>query len=229
MIATIRAPSSMGGPNEEGDRVTAGGRVSAFGDPDLLTGRLFFALAVPNPVRAPLEAARPALTGLLPGARFSAPSGWHLTLAFLGQVRAEFGSDVVAVGETAAAASPRRLTLNLDGAGGFPRSDRARVLWAGIGGDLDGLNVLATALADACRDAGLRTEDRAFHAHLTLARFPDARPLPAEALQRVTEAAQDAPPWDSTELHCYRSTLTNQGARHTIVRSFRLGGGTPQP
>ena len=209
--------------------MTAGGKVSAFGDPDLLTGRLFFALAVPNPVKAPLEAARPALTGLLPGARFSAPSGWHLTLAFLGQVRPEFGSDVVTVGEAAAAASPRRLKLKLDGAGGFPRTDRARVLWAGIGGDLDGLNLLATALAHRCRDAGLRTEDRDFHAHLTLARFPEARPLPADALERVAGAAREAPPWESTELHCYRSTLTNQGARYTIVRSFRLGGDTPQP
>jgi 2'-5' RNA ligase len=204
--------------------VTAGRRPTAFGDPDLLTGRLFFALAVPNRVKAPLEAALPTLGGLLPGARFSSPAGWHLTLAFLGQVRAEFGGDVVAVGEAAAAAAPPRLNLNLDGAGGFPSDGRARILWAGIGGDLEGLTTLATGLADASREAGLRTEDRAFHAHLTLARLGEARDLAPEVLDRVTEAAAAAPPWESTTLHCYRSTMTNQGTRYSIVRSFRLGG-----
>jgi RNA 2',3'-cyclic 3'-phosphodiesterase len=204
--------------------VTAGGRLSAFGDPDLLTGRLFFALAVPNPVKAPLEAAMPALSRLLPRARFSSPASWHLTLAFLGQVRAEFGGDVVTVGEAAAAAAPRRLTLNLDGAGGFPTTDRARLLWIGIGGDREALNTLATALAEGSRESGMHIDDRSFHAHLTLARLGQPRPLPPEVVERVSEAAADAPPWDSTELHCYRSTQTNQGARYTIVRSFRLGG-----
>src|SRR5262245_13026982 len=139
MIATSGVRTSAG-PGTEGDHVTAGGRLSAFGDPDLLTGRLFFALAVPNPVKAPLAAAPPTLSRLLPRARFSSPASWHLTLAFLGQVRAEFGGDVVTVGEAAAAAAPRRLTLNLDGAGGFPTTDRARLLWTGVGGDLEALN-----------------------------------------------------------------------------------------
>ena len=58
-------------------------------DPDLLTGRLFFAVSVPGASRAPLEAALPRLEPLLPGARLAPPGGWHLTLAFLGQVQPE--------------------------------------------------------------------------------------------------------------------------------------------
>ena len=42
-----------------GDRTVA--------DPDLLTGRLFFAVAVPGASRAPLEAALPRLEPMLPG------------------------------------------------------------------------------------------------------------------------------------------------------------------
>ncbi|HEX8135349.1 MAG TPA: hypothetical protein VF880_18205, partial [Actinomycetes bacterium] len=37
-------------------------------DPDLLAGRLFFAVPVPGASRAPLEAALPDLAPLLPGA-----------------------------------------------------------------------------------------------------------------------------------------------------------------
>ena len=48
-----------------GDRTVA--------DPDLLTGRLFFAVAVPGASRAPLEAALPRLEPMLPGARLAPP------------------------------------------------------------------------------------------------------------------------------------------------------------
>ena len=40
-------------------------------DPDLLTGRLFFAVSVPGASRAPLEAALPRLEPMLPGARLA--------------------------------------------------------------------------------------------------------------------------------------------------------------
>jgi 2'-5' RNA ligase len=209
----------------EGDAVNAPDRPAAIGDPDLLTGRLFFALAVPNRVKAALESLAPAITEALPRARLSAASGLHLTTAFLGQVRPEFAGDVVEIGETAASAAPERLSLRLDGAGGFPGNDRAHVLWAGIGGDVDALTGIANTLADSARESGMRIEERPFHAHLTLARLPKPRRLTPELLDRVAAAAAAAPPWESTQLHCYRSTQTNQGARYTIVRSFQLGGG----
>jgi RNA 2',3'-cyclic 3'-phosphodiesterase len=204
-----------------GERQPPGG---AFADPDLLTGRLFFAVPVPAPSRAPLEEVLPELERALPAARFPQPGGWHLTLAFLGQVRAEHSSDVLAAGETAAApAGPAR--LRLDGAGSFPSPRRARVLWTGVAGDVEVLAGVAARLSAACRDAGLRYEERAFAAHLTLARLPVPAPLPPEVLDLVTRAAAASPAWRARELCCYRSTLTNRGARYQVVRSFPLTGG----
>ena len=58
---------------------------STVADPDLLAGRLFFAVPVPGAARAPLEGALPRLGPLLGGARVVPPGGWHLTLAFLGE------------------------------------------------------------------------------------------------------------------------------------------------
>jgi len=81
-------------------------------DPDLLAGRLFFGVPVPGPARAPLEAALPRLEPLLTGARLAPPGGWHLTLAFLGQVQPEMADEVVRVGEAAVAGvGPARLRL----------------------------------------------------------------------------------------------------------------------
>jgi 2'-5' RNA ligase len=190
-----------------------------FGDPDLLTGRLFYAVGVPGPVRAPFERARRTVAGTLAGARLPEPSGWHLTLAFLGKVRAEFSADVVAIGEAAAAVAARP-TLRLEGAGGFPDAGRARVLWTGVAGDVDALAAVAAALASGCRDAGLPAEQRPFVPHLTLARLPAPRALPEELLEEVAAAAAQAPPWTPRALACYRSTVTHQGARYQVVREF---------
>ena len=194
-------------------------------DPDLLAGRLFFAVPVPGAARAPLEQTLPRLEPLLGAARVTPAGGWHLTLAFLGQVRPELADEVVRVGE-AAGAGVRPARLRLEGAGTFPEGRRAaRVLWAGIGGDAEILVGLAAALAAACKAAGLRSEERPLHPHLTLARFSTPAPVAQEALDLVAGTAADGPPWEARELACYRSILGGpRGARYRVVRKFPLAG-----
>jgi 2'-5' RNA ligase len=200
----------------------------ALSDPDLLTGRLFFAVPVPGVSRAPLEAALPELARALPQARVTASSSWHLTLAFLGQVRPEFSAEVVNVGE-AAVAGVGPAVLQLQGAGAFPNQRRARVLWSGVAGDVEVLAQLGGNLTDACRAAGLRYEDRELRPHLTLARFPNPGPVPEPVVDLLTSATSACPPWEARELCCYRSTLTNRGARYQVVRTFPLTPGRPRP
>jgi 2'-5' RNA ligase len=205
---------------------SAPGRVAdrSVADPDLLAGRLFFAVPVPGASRAPLEAALPDLAPLLPGARLTAPGGWHLTLAFLGQVRPELADAVVRVGEAATAGVPAA-RLRLEGAGAFPGGRRARVLWAGIGGDTDVLVRLAASLAAECKAAGLRFEERPLVPHLTLARFSTPGPVPAAALELVAGAAAAGADWEARELACYRSILGgSRGARYRVIREFPLAG-----
>jgi 2'-5' RNA ligase len=198
-------------------------RDAILADPDLLTGRLFFAVPVPNPSKAPIEALLPEISRAVPEARMTSASGWHLTLAFLGQVRPESAADVVKVGETAVAGiSPVR--LHLEGAGGFPNARKARVLWVGVAGEVEVLTRLAAALAAECRRSGLRFEERELHPHLTLARLNRPAPLPDRIVEQIAGAAQTSPPWQARELCCYRSTLTRSGARYQVVRTFPFAG-----
>jgi 2'-5' RNA ligase len=229
-----RGPSAGRGQRRPGRGAGAGRRAPGAGpdrstdasvaDPDLLAGRLFFAVPVPGSGRAPLEAALPDLAPLPRGARLTASGGWHLTLAFLGQVRPELADAVVRVGEAAAAGVPAA-RLRLEGAGAFPNGRRARVLWAGIGGDTEVLVRLAASLAAECKAAGLRFEERPLVPHLTLARFATPAPVPEAALELVAGAAAAGAAWEARELACYRSILGGaRGTRYRVVREFPLAG-----
>ena len=193
-------------------------------DPDLLAGRLFFGVPIPGPARAPLEAALPRLEPLLPGARLAPPGGWHLTLAFLGQVQPEMADEVVRVGEAAVAGvGPAR--LRLEGAGTFPDGPagpgpvgRHRRRRRGPG-------------RPGRRPVRRRRGGRAALGGPAACPAPDPGPLlhpgagPPEALDLVAAAAAESEPWEARELACFRSTLGGpRGARYRVVREFPLTG-----
>ncbi|MYW00166.1 RNA 2',3'-cyclic phosphodiesterase, partial [Streptomyces sp. SID3343] len=129
------------------------------------TVRLFVALAPPDDAKHELERALRPVYAAHPRLRWNRIQDWHITLAFLGEVAV----DVVAALRpplAEVAASGRPVTLDLRGTGQFDD----RVLWTGVGGDVEGLHALATAVRGAIEDAGVAFEDRPLRAHLTLAR-----------------------------------------------------------
>lgn len=172
-----------------------------------------------------------ALTGvrLLPGGpRWTDPSTWHITLAFLDEVA---GSRVDRLGAELAtcarAADPLR--LRLAGAGTFPARGAPRVLWAGVSGaaaagsDLDRLGRLARAAARAARAAGVPVERRPFQPHLTLGRWRPADRADRAVAGPLTGYA--GPPFDVTEIVLFRSHL-GPHPRHERLLSVpvHLGG-----
>ena len=129
--------------------------------------RCFVAVSLGDELRATLAASVAAWKGHddLAGLRWSDPPGWHLTLAFLGDIDAGSVGDV-ADALRAVGAGHRPMTLDTGGLGGFPSAARARVAWYGVedrGGRL-------RHLAD---DVGVAVDlepDRPFNAHVTLGR-----------------------------------------------------------
>ena len=128
--------------------------------------RLFVALYPSPSAVAELAAAMPPLP---PQWRPVPVEQWHLTLAFLGEV-ADFRLPELAERLGRAAARSGSLALALSGAGAFPSARRARVLWAGMAGDRDGVIRLAERASAAARRTGIPIEGRRYRPHLTLAR-----------------------------------------------------------
>ncbi|MER8184647.1 RNA 2',3'-cyclic phosphodiesterase [Kitasatospora sp. NPDC094015] len=145
------------------------------------TRRVFVALAPPDDAKDELaRALGPAYAGY-PRLRWNRIEDWHVTLAFLGELPVTAVPVLRAALAGAAAAYPA-LELSLRGGDHFDD----RLLWSGIGGDLDGLHRLAHEVRELVRSCGIAFRERPLHPHLTLARArrddPTSVPRAADGL-----------------------------------------------
>jgi 2'-5' RNA ligase len=174
--------------------------------------RCFVAVPIGDQLRAALSSAVDTWRGP-DHLRWTDPSGWHSTLAFLGSTDpARVPSLVEALTDVTARFAP--FTIATGGLGGFPSPGAARVVWYGIE-DSEGR---LAALASAVRQVVGVADDPPFRAHLTLARARGrdrvridlARPAPAGTLS-------------VEELVLYRSLLGQRPAHYEPLAVARLG------
>lgn len=185
--------------------------------------RLFAAVVPPAPVLAELAAALAAHE--LSALRVVPGHQRHLTVAFYGDVPEAAVADL---GERLrrAAARTSELSLRLNGFGTFPaNAARARVLWAGVAGDVTELSRLAERAAAAGRRAGAEVEERRYRPHLTVAR---ARREPADVRETLAAMHLDGTPWTATELVLVRSTLGAE-VRHERIGAWPLAAPAARP
>lgn len=178
--------------------------------------RLFVAIEVPADVRAAVDQALHPIRPLHPELRWTDPSSWHLTLAFVGWVEEERTADVsAATAEAAAAGSP--FTMALDGRLG---TFGGRVLWAGVEPSEEAGEV-ARRLRAGLAARGYEIEDREFTPHLTVARAPKGG-----RVRRGTTDDWRGPSlsWGVDRLVVMRSRLSRSGARYEEWSAALLGG-----
>lgn len=178
---------------------------------------------VPERHRNSIEAAVAPLKAVLPGARWTSPATWHVTLKFFGEV-AEGHLDRLKEGIGRAVAGEPAVESRLTEIGSFPSMAKARVLWVGIEDAGSHLAELAERIGT---EIGL-SDDRPLHPHLTLARMkvPAAiapavdrfRPYPLEeesfVVDRVTLFRSHQP---VRKGHTVRS-----GARYEVLDTWAL-------
>ncbi len=177
------------------------------------------AIALPPEAASELDEVVAPLRPAWPELRWTGVDAWHLTLAFLGEV------DQVVTGRLGhrlhlAARRHPPLSLSLAGAGAFPGPRRARVLWTGIQGDLEGLAKLAASVQAGARRAGAPPADgrRGYQPHLTLARCrapADVSTL-ADGLSSFAGTS-----WVANEIYLIHSRLEAQ-LRYEILGTWPL-------
>jgi RNA 2',3'-cyclic 3'-phosphodiesterase len=150
--------------------------------------------------------------------RWADPEGWHLTLAFLGDVEPERLSDIE--GRVASIALEHAATqVETARLGTFPRPGSARTLWYGVFDPGGLLAAMASALAATLELA----QDEPFRPHITLAR---ARRRHVDLRGWIERASESAPAGrlSVSALHLIRSHLGAGPARYETLGSWRLEG-----
>ncbi|HEV2088096.1 MAG TPA: RNA 2',3'-cyclic phosphodiesterase [Cryptosporangiaceae bacterium] len=145
------------------------------------------------------------------------PELWHLTVAFLGAVPDDqLPAVATAVADAAAVARPG--ALRVAGGGVFG----ARVLWAGLAGDLDALADLARQVRREVGRTGVQLDGRPFRPHLTLARLKGTVDTAALGRDLAALATYVGPSWPMADVHLVRSH-GGSGVRYETMRSWPLG------
>ncbi len=187
--------------------------------------RAFIAIHLSQDARLQLSDAIRSLGSEIPsGVRWVDPERIHLTLKFLGDIDPALVEDVLHAMEQAASRS-LPFHLHLNGLGVFPNQRRPRVLWAGLGGDLDALGALQEKLEAAMSGLNFPRERRTFNPHLTLGRVQDG--VSAVARQRVgavvtSGSLEDTDSWPVNVVHLMRSNLTPDGPVYSSLGSVSL-------
>jgi 2'-5' RNA ligase len=188
-----------------------------------MTGRwrLFAAVEIPDDARSAIARAVDAI-GDVPGLRWTPPEQLHVTLLFLGAVAPDAVPTIEGrLADVARGSAPFRMSLS--GLGRFPGRGNLRVLWVGLRDDADALTALAEATKTALEDLVV-TDERPFHAHITIARSRDPLRLPAGVLDTVVEPVIV----DVDHLALFRSHLGESApTRYEPLRRWHLGRATP--
>jgi RNA 2',3'-cyclic 3'-phosphodiesterase len=186
------------------------------------SARLFVALPVPPEVRQGLERVQERLRGRADDLRFTRPEGWHVTLAFLGDVAGERVDEVGRVVD-GVAAGHGPIPLTLAGPGRFGN----RVLWIAVEDEPAGtVAALGERLQVAIAAAGLPVQEQPVRPHLTLARGGRGRPVRERYLDDLAEeldAATLPDSWVAEEAQVWRSELGRGPARYHVVSRTLLG------
>jgi 2'-5' RNA ligase len=174
--------------------------------------RLFVAIRPPEPIRDLLIDAM----NESPDFRWQHDEQLHLTLRFIGEVDRPLADDIAAALTRIRA---ERFSLRIAGTGRFEQRNSGS-LWAGVEPKAP-VTALASKIERTCIDLGLEPERRAFHPHITLARWKGRRTREiADFLQRTRGLASE--PFDVSEFILFESRLSRHGAHYEEAASYPL-------
>jgi 2'-5' RNA ligase len=164
--------------------------------------RLFVAIRPPEPVRDLLIDAMDDS----PDFNWQNDEQLHLTLRFIGEVERPVANDLAdALGKVRAPP----MELRIAGAGRFEQRTSGAI-WAGVEPKAP-VAALAAKIERACVGVGLEPERRAFHPHITLARWKGRRTREVAAFLDRTRGLS-SPSFEISEFVLFESRLSRHGA-----------------
>ncbi len=137
--------------------------------------RTFVAVELAPRLKDQVERLITRLSSPAAGVKWVETENLHITLKFLGEIdNPEVPQVCRAVAQAVAPYDP--FELELQGVGAFPRIQRPRVLWVGVGRGREQLQHLQRDVEDRLHALGYPREARPYEPHLTIGRVKRAGP-----------------------------------------------------
>jgi 2'-5' RNA ligase len=174
--------------------------------------RLFVAIRPPEDIRDLLVDAMD--DG--PELRWVEDANLHLTLRFIGEVERPLADDVAQALERVRFEA---FALRLAGVGQFEQRNGG-ALWAAVE-PRDPVAALAAKVERACQSAGIEPERRAFHPHVTIARWNRRSGAAVRAFLDRNRALR-SDPFTVDSFSLIESRLSRHGAHYEEVASYPL-------
>lgn len=178
--------------------------------------RLFTGIDLPDDVRERLER---LLMQLRPCAhlKWSPVYNLHLTLKFIGDYPEQKLPELETALRKVVLREP--LPIEVKGLGWFPNPHRPRVFWAGVQAG-EALSKLAGDIGAAVTPLGIAAEERAFNAHLTLARVKEATPLHALQSAIAQLESLEFGCFQASRFYLYRSQPGSAGSIYSKLLEY---------
>lgn len=174
--------------------------------------RLFVAIRPPEAIRDLLIDAMDDS----PDFRWQDEEQLHLTLRFIGEVERPVADDLA---DALSAIEAHAFQLRVNGVGRFAQRN-VGALWAGVE-PRHPVAQLAAKIERACQRVGLSPEHRAFHPHITLARWKGRRDREVQDFLERRRALSSGL-FEVAEFTLFESRLSRHGAHYEDVGKFAL-------
>lgn len=183
--------------------------------------RAFVAIDLPDHVRSALGEAQETLKSYGFRVKWVRPESIHLTLKFLGNIDVN-RTDAIVNAMTLASSCHAALRLNASGMGVFPNARRPRVIWVGLGGQVDHLKILQQALDAHLADLAFPAEKRPFKGHLTLGRVKGKIAVDRMRAALAKFDSFESEGFEANQIILFKSELHPTGAVYTKVARVRF-------
>ncbi|HVL29882.1 MAG TPA: RNA 2',3'-cyclic phosphodiesterase [Sphingomicrobium sp.] len=174
--------------------------------------RLFVAIVPPQDIRDLLIDAM----GESPELRWVGEEQLHLTLRFVGEVERPLANDLASA---LAQVQVPAFKIAIAGIGRFDRRGGGAI-WAGVEPKAP-VAALAAKVERTCQAIGLQPERRAFHPHITLARWKGGSSRAADAFV-LRARALSSEPFLVDRYILFESHLSRHGPHYEAVEAFPL-------
>lgn len=182
--------------------------------------RTFICIEIPESIKARIDKLQQTLRQTEAVVSWTKPANIHLTLKFLGGVKASrINSTTKALSRATNGIGP--FEVQVGGAGCFPSPRSPRVLWVGISNVPEQLRQLYSNMEDELTREGFPREKRKFSPHLTIGRIREPRNS-ARLAEVLIAGGFESEAFLAKEVILMRSDLKPTGSIYTPQAVIRL-------